>query len=66
MLTRVHKKIQKKTDKEESVEAMNPTPLTTKSDSVVNWKRSIYQIMRANGADTIYMSFGAMVKDFTR
>ncbi|GJX12385.1 hypothetical protein Tco_0204143 [Tanacetum coccineum] len=60
------------TDKEESVEAMNPTPLTTKSDSVVNWKifqqgqRSIYQIMRANGADTVYMSFGAMVKDFTR
>ncbi|GJS05730.1 hypothetical protein Tco_0322238 [Tanacetum coccineum] len=60
------------TNKEESVEAMNPTPLTTKSDSVVNWKifqqgqRSIYQIMRANGADTVYMSFGAMVKDFTR
>ncbi|GKA19711.1 hypothetical protein Tco_0699626 [Tanacetum coccineum] len=60
------------TDKEESVEAMNPTPLTTKSDSVVNWKifqqgqRSIYQIIRANGADTVYMSFGAMVKDFTR
>ncbi|GJR10083.1 hypothetical protein Tco_0792735 [Tanacetum coccineum] len=23
-------------------------------------------IMRANGADTVYMSFGAMVKDFTR
>ncbi|GKC79041.1 hypothetical protein Tco_1129815 [Tanacetum coccineum] len=22
--------------------------------------------MRANGADTVYMSFGAMVKDFTR
>ncbi|GJZ48976.1 hypothetical protein Tco_0603166 [Tanacetum coccineum] len=60
------------TDKDESVEAMNPTPLTTKSDSVVNWKifqqgqRSIYQIMRANRADTVYMSFGAMVKDFTR
>ncbi|GJR68056.1 retrovirus-related pol polyprotein from transposon TNT 1-94 [Tanacetum coccineum] len=60
------------TDKEESVEAMNPTPLTTKSDSVVNWKifqqgqRSIYQIIRANGADTVYMSFGAMIKDFTR
>ncbi|GJW03749.1 hypothetical protein Tco_1562605 [Tanacetum coccineum] len=34
------------TDKEESVEAINPTPLTTKSD--------------------IYMSFGAMIKDFTR
>ncbi|GJY41096.1 hypothetical protein Tco_0428366 [Tanacetum coccineum] len=60
------------TDKEESVEAMNPTPLATKSNSVVNWKifqqgqRSIYQIIRANGADTVYMSFGAMIKDFTR
>ncbi|GJS86068.1 hypothetical protein Tco_0752609 [Tanacetum coccineum] len=60
------------TDKEESVEAMNPTPLTTKSDSVANWKifqqgqRSVYQIIRANGTDTVYMSFGAMVKDFTR
>ncbi|GKA11382.1 hypothetical protein Tco_0690815, partial [Tanacetum coccineum] len=48
------------TDKEKSVKAMNPTPLTTKSDSVVNWKifqqgqRSIYQIMRVNGADTKY------------
>ncbi|GJS65439.1 hypothetical protein Tco_0680003 [Tanacetum coccineum] len=60
------------TDKEESVEAMNPTPLTTKSDSVANWKifqqgqKSVYQIIRANGADTVYMSFGAMIKDFTR
>ncbi|GJW11852.1 putative ribonuclease H-like domain-containing protein, partial [Tanacetum coccineum] len=60
------------TDKEESVEAMNPTPLTTKSDSVANCKifqqgqRSVYQIIRANGADTVYMSFGAMIKDFTR
>ncbi|GJY32433.1 hypothetical protein Tco_0416902 [Tanacetum coccineum] len=34
------------TDKDESVEAMNHTPLTTKSD--------------------IYMSFGAMIKDFIR
>ncbi|GJZ88290.1 putative ribonuclease H-like domain-containing protein, partial [Tanacetum coccineum] len=60
------------TNKEESVEAMNPTPLTSKSDSVVNRKifqqgqRSIYQIMRSNGADTVYMSFEAMVKVFTR
>ncbi|GJU28308.1 putative reverse transcriptase, RNA-dependent DNA polymerase [Tanacetum coccineum] len=61
-----------KTDKEESVEVMNPTSLATKSNSVVNWKifqqgqRSIYQKIRANGADTVYMSFGAMIKDFTR
>ncbi|GJS74046.1 hypothetical protein Tco_0706887 [Tanacetum coccineum] len=39
---------------------------------VVNWKifqqgqRSIYQIIRANGADTVYISFGVMVKDFIR
>ncbi|GJU93838.1 hypothetical protein Tco_1318594 [Tanacetum coccineum] len=60
------------TDKEESVEAMNPTPLATKYNIVVNWKifqqgqRSIYQIMRANGADTVYTSFRAMIKEFTR
>ncbi|GJZ65516.1 hypothetical protein Tco_0622212, partial [Tanacetum coccineum] len=59
-------------DKEESIEAMNPTPLDTKSNIVANWKifqqgeRSIYQIIRANGADTVYMSFGAMLKDFIR
>ncbi|GJS14981.1 hypothetical protein Tco_0409453 [Tanacetum coccineum] len=29
-------------------------------------ERSIYHIIRANGADTVYMSFGAMLKDFTR
>ncbi|GJR18470.1 probable vacuolar amino acid transporter YPQ1 [Tanacetum coccineum] len=28
--------------------------------------RNVYQIIRANGADTVYMSFGAMIKDFTR
>ncbi|GJR41628.1 putative ribonuclease H-like domain-containing protein [Tanacetum coccineum] len=51
---------------------MNPTPLDTKSNIVANWKIfqqgeiSIYQIIRANGADTVYMSFGAMLTDFTR
>ncbi|GKD85566.1 hypothetical protein Tco_1356720 [Tanacetum coccineum] len=60
------------TDKEESVEAINPTPLDTKSNIMASWKifhqgeRSIYQVIRAIGADTIYMSFGAMLKDFTR
>ncbi|GJS39223.1 hypothetical protein Tco_0564266 [Tanacetum coccineum] len=29
-------------------------------------ERSIYQLIRANGADTVYMSFGAMLKDFLR
>ncbi|GJW50500.1 hypothetical protein Tco_0091851 [Tanacetum coccineum] len=60
------------TDKEESVEAMNPTPLDTKSNIMANCKifqqgeRSIYQIIRANRADTVYMSFGATLKDFIR
>ncbi|GKB64422.1 hypothetical protein Tco_0920608 [Tanacetum coccineum] len=60
------------TDEEESIKAMNPTPLDTKSNIMANWKifqqgkSSIYQIIRANGADTVYMSFRAMLKDFTR
>ncbi|GJU16699.1 hypothetical protein Tco_1144665 [Tanacetum coccineum] len=29
-------------------------------------KRSIYQLIEQHGADTVYMSFGAMLKDFTR
>ncbi|GJW81790.1 hypothetical protein Tco_0145765 [Tanacetum coccineum] len=60
------------TDKEENMEAIDATPVATKSHVVVNWKifqqgqRSICQIIRANGADTIYMSFRAMLKNITR
>ncbi|GKE40664.1 hypothetical protein Tco_1464069, partial [Tanacetum coccineum] len=60
------------TNEEESVEAMNPTPLDKKSNIVANWKifqqgeRRIYQIIRPNGADTVYISFGAMLKEFIR
>ncbi|GKC19604.1 hypothetical protein Tco_1021754 [Tanacetum coccineum] len=70
--TKAHPQGDSETDKEESVEAMNPTPLDTKSNIVANWKifqqgeRSIYQIIRANGVDTVHISFGAMLKDFTR
>ncbi|GJS25012.1 hypothetical protein Tco_0453644 [Tanacetum coccineum] len=61
-----------KTDKEEYMEKIDATPVAIKSHVVVNWKifqqgqRSIYQIIRANGADIVYMSFGAMLKDITR
>ncbi|GKA25102.1 hypothetical protein Tco_0711135 [Tanacetum coccineum] len=52
--------------------AMNPTPLDIKSNIMANWKifqqgeRSIYQIIRANGADTVYMRdlWSSMLKDF--
>ncbi|GJR77019.1 hypothetical protein Tco_0089384 [Tanacetum coccineum] len=60
------------TDKEESIEAIDVTPVATKSHVVVNWKifqqgqRSIYQIIRANRANIVSMSFGAMLKDITR
>ncbi|GJX64075.1 hypothetical protein Tco_0298418 [Tanacetum coccineum] len=37
-----------------------------KKQKVRKGERSIYQIIRANGADTVYMSFEAMLKDFTR
>ncbi|GKF55148.1 hypothetical protein Tco_0165488, partial [Tanacetum coccineum] len=70
--TEISKKQRIETNEEESIAAMNPTPLDTKSNIVANWKmfqqgeRSIYQIIRADGADTVYMSFGAMLKDFIR
>ncbi|GJU77288.1 hypothetical protein Tco_1274358, partial [Tanacetum coccineum] len=66
------KKKLKKTDKEEDMESIGVIPVATKSPSVVNWKifqqcqRSIHHIIRANGADTIYISFGAMLIDITR
>ncbi|GKF30319.1 hypothetical protein Tco_0100117, partial [Tanacetum coccineum] len=59
------------TNEEESVEAMNPTPLDTKSNIVENWKifqqgeTSIYQIIRANGADTVYILRKDMHYPFT-
>ncbi|GJW65149.1 hypothetical protein Tco_0117033 [Tanacetum coccineum] len=39
------------TNKEESVEAMNPTPLTTKSDSVVKLEEYFPQGQRSNLSD---------------
>ncbi|GJT76677.1 putative ribonuclease H-like domain-containing protein [Tanacetum coccineum] len=35
-------------------------------EDITQGKESLYQIIRANGSDTVYMSFGAMLKDFTR
>ncbi|GKC47180.1 hypothetical protein Tco_1064902 [Tanacetum coccineum] len=48
-------------------------PTATKPPSIVNWKiipqlgqKFVYQIIRADGSHKIYMSFGAIVKDFSR
>ncbi|GJU41599.1 hypothetical protein Tco_1194556 [Tanacetum coccineum] len=48
-------------------------PTATKPPSVVDWKiipqlgqKAVYQIIRIDGSDKIYMSFGAIIKDFFR
>ncbi|GJT14005.1 hypothetical protein Tco_0861047 [Tanacetum coccineum] len=48
-------------------------PTATKPPTIVNWKiisqssqKVAYQIIRKDGSDKIYMSFGAMLKDFSR
>ncbi|GKD25209.1 hypothetical protein Tco_1231423 [Tanacetum coccineum] len=48
-------------------------PTATKPPSVVDWKiipqpgqKAVYQIIRRDGSDKIYMSFGAILKDFSR
>ncbi|GKE66918.1 hypothetical protein Tco_1521079, partial [Tanacetum coccineum] len=45
----------------------------TKPPSIVEWKiipqsglKAVYQIIRRDGSDKIYMSFGAILKDFSR
>ncbi|GJZ13675.1 hypothetical protein Tco_0548905 [Tanacetum coccineum] len=48
-------------------------PTATKPPTIVNWKiisqtsqKVAYQIIRRDGSDKIYMSFGAILKDFSR
>ncbi|GJX07950.1 hypothetical protein Tco_0195882 [Tanacetum coccineum] len=48
-------------------------PTATKLPTIVNWKiisqssqKDAYQIIRKDGSDKIYMSFGAILKDFSR
>ncbi|GJT82952.1 hypothetical protein Tco_1057294 [Tanacetum coccineum] len=48
-------------------------PTATKPPSVVDWKiipqlgqKAVYQIIRRDGSDKIYISFGAILKDFSR
>ncbi|GKD28926.1 hypothetical protein Tco_1239704 [Tanacetum coccineum] len=48
-------------------------PTTTKPPTIVDWKiipqssqKVVYQIIRRDGSDKIYMSFGSILKDFSR
>ncbi|GJU03208.1 hypothetical protein Tco_1113546 [Tanacetum coccineum] len=51
---------------------VNPVLVDIKPPSIANWKiinlgkKGVYQIVRENGTDKIYISFGAMLKDISR
>ncbi|GKA03537.1 hypothetical protein Tco_0676318 [Tanacetum coccineum] len=57
----------------ESEIGVDVIPTATKPPTIVNWKiisqssqKAAYQIIRKYGSDKIYMSFGVMLKDFSR
>ncbi|GJX08982.1 hypothetical protein Tco_0198841 [Tanacetum coccineum] len=57
----------------ESEIGIDAIPTATKPPSIVDWKiipqsglKTVYQIIRRDGSDKIYMSFGAILKDFLR
>ncbi|GKD25780.1 hypothetical protein Tco_1231994 [Tanacetum coccineum] len=57
----------------ESEIGVDVIPTATKPPTIVNWKiisqssqKAAYQIIRKDGSDKIYMSFGAMLNNFSR
>ncbi|GJZ60833.1 retrovirus-related pol polyprotein from transposon TNT 1-94 [Tanacetum coccineum] len=51
---------------------INPVPVAIKSPSIADYKiikqgrKGVYQIVRENGTDMVYISFGAMLTDISR
>ncbi|GKB17155.1 hypothetical protein Tco_0851078 [Tanacetum coccineum] len=51
---------------------INPVPVAIKPPSIVTYKiikqgeKGVYQIVREDGTDIVYINFGAMLKDITR
>ncbi|GKD32986.1 hypothetical protein Tco_1248495, partial [Tanacetum coccineum] len=51
---------------------INPVPVVVKSPSIASYKiikqgkKGVYQIVRENGTDKVYMSLGAMLKEISR
>ncbi|GJX12362.1 hypothetical protein Tco_0204120 [Tanacetum coccineum] len=51
---------------------INPVPVSTKPSSITTYKvirqgkKGVYQIVRENGTDKVYISFGAMLNDISR
>ncbi|GKE06810.1 hypothetical protein Tco_1398828 [Tanacetum coccineum] len=65
--------IAKKEEIEKSVKKRDAIPNAIKPPSIIEWKiipqsglKAVYQIIRRDGSDKIYMSFGAILKDFSR
>ncbi|GJU09993.1 hypothetical protein Tco_1132389 [Tanacetum coccineum] len=57
---------------QESKIGIDDIPTAIKPPSIVDWKiipqsglKAVYQIIRRDGSDKIYMSFGAILKDFS-
>ncbi|GJU47143.1 hypothetical protein Tco_1204409 [Tanacetum coccineum] len=61
-LKRYGEELQTKTSKKQKIDDKDVPAIGEKVAEV----KEEEPIMRANGADTVYMSFGAMIKDFTR
>ncbi|GJT62899.1 putative ribonuclease H-like domain-containing protein [Tanacetum coccineum] len=63
-------------EQEESVTGtkipINPVPVAMKSPSIATYKiikqgeKGVYQIVREDGTDVVYINFGAMLKDISR
>ncbi|GJY75892.1 hypothetical protein Tco_0481008 [Tanacetum coccineum] len=51
---------------------INPVPVAVKPPSIANYKiikqgkKGVYQIVKENGTDKVYINFGAMLKDISR
>ncbi|GKC13758.1 hypothetical protein Tco_1010540, partial [Tanacetum coccineum] len=52
--------------------SINPVPVAMKTPSIATYKiikqggKGVYQIVRVDGTDIMYINFGAMLKDITR
>ncbi|GJY15744.1 hypothetical protein Tco_0386166 [Tanacetum coccineum] len=68
--TKTAKKL--KFDDEGTIIPINSVPVAIKSPSIANYKiikqgrKAVYQIVRENGTDMVYISFGAMLTDISR
>ncbi|GJR41380.1 hypothetical protein Tco_1217064 [Tanacetum coccineum] len=67
-LKRYREELQTEISKKQRIDDKDVSVTKVKEEEPIfqQGERSIYHIIRANGADTVYMSFGAMLKNFTR